>query len=338
MWRRHPQGGPLDGRGVRVLASWNASPEERAFVEERLPVSWLSEGIDAEAEALLTLWPRRELHKAGVAWDQLPNIQLVKAITAGVNHIGWKDIPEHVQVAATPGATADFIAEYVLGAIISWARGMPYQTREIRQGRFHVGAPTRALKELRVGLVGYGGIGQATAKLLAPFGCQLAAVSRSGQSDVDGPLAWLGTMADLPTLVAQSDVVVLCLPLHKDTVGLVDLDLLSGMSGRHVLLVNVARGAIIHEPSLFAWLDSDATRHWACLDVWWKYEDRPFTEAFETLPNVIMTPHNAPNVGGFRFAMLEQACAELRHWLDTGEVLHLQDRDAHLLSVEGDGR
>lgn len=332
---------------ARVLVTLEPqSDEERRVVDRELggEAAWLVDGASAtEAEAALSFFPQGELRRAGVGWGDLPGLRLLQVATAGANHVGWSTLPERVQVAATPGATGPFIAEYVLGAVIPWARGFWHHTQEIRRGRFHQGAMQRGLSQVTVGFVGYGGIGRACAELLARHGCRMIAVSRSGEAPAADRqrLEWLGTQRDLPRLFSESDAVVVCAPFTAETQALVDLDLLSGLAGRDALLVNVSRGHVVDEASLFAWLDSDATRHWAVLDVWWRYprgEGFPFTEAFHRLPNVVMTPHNSPNVAGFRLAMLEAAARHLRRWLDAGEVLHAVARERHQVDVDADPR
>ncbi len=308
-------------------------------------VAWLADGQSlGDVEVALSFWPRGELTRRGLAWSDFAKLQLLQLCTAGANHVDWDAVPEHVQVGCAPGTTAPQIAEYVLGVTLAWARGLVHHTQEIKAGRFELGAPVRALSELTVGLVGYGGIGQATARLMHGLGCRVRAVSRSGQAHegARAPLDWLGTMEDLPRLQAEADVIVLCLPLTRETQGLVDIDFLAPLMGRRVLLVNVARGAIVDEEALHAWLDSSSTKHWAALDTWWKYPRRereyPFSQRFDKLTNVIMTPHNSPNVTGFRYAMIQAAAEHAREWLDSGVVSHPVDREAHLLDVDGDGR
>lgn len=324
---------------AKVGVLWQPEPAEREMLLEAFgEVAWLADAPDPDVQAVLTFFPRREMAKATTAWSDLPNVGLIQSCTAGLNHVGWDDLPD-VPVAAAPGATGPIIAEYVLGCILAWSRGLVWHTDRIKKGDFRLGDATKALAELRVGVVGLGGIGQAVGRLLHGLGCTLEGVSRSGDAgDAAGAFAWTGTMGALPAMAARCDVLVLCLPLTRETEGLVDLDLLSGMSGRHALLVNVARGPIVREPDLFAWLDS-SRMHMAALDVWWRYpgpSERPFSYPFETLPNVIMTPHNSPNVAGFRLRMLAQAIEQVQHFLATGEALHVHDPAWY--GAGGDGR
>jgi len=337
---------PPRPRVTRILLTFPPREGERDVVAAVLgdEAAWLVDGADsAAAEVALSFWPRKELREAGLDWPAFPRLRYVKVATAGANHVGWSTWPAGLPLAVTPGATGPFIAEYVLGAVIAWARGFWLHTQEIRAGRFRLGAPVRAVSELTVGLVGFGGIGRHTARLLRSLGASVQAVSRSGRAD-EGDRALvdrLGTVADLPRMVQACDVLVLCCPLTRETLHLVDLDLLSGMSGRPALLVNVSRGPVVKEEDLHAWLDSDGARHFAVLDVWWQYpkeEGFPFREAFQRLPNVVMTPHNAPNVAGFRHTILEAACRDVLEELRGGPIRHVVDPEEHRLPVEGDGR
>ncbi len=320
--------------------------QERGIVADILgnDAAWLVDGANPkEAQIMLSFWPGKELRKAGLTWTDLPHLQVVKLATAGANHVGWRTLPEDLQVAATPGATGPIIAEYTLAAILEWSRGLRRATADIATGHFDVGAPVRALQENRVGLIGFGGIGQATASLLHRLGVEVEAVNRSGQGPLDH-VTHLGTMAELPAMLERVNVAVLCLPLHRETVGLADASFLEQLSkGKdRVLLVNVARGMVVDEEALFAWLQGDLTGRAATIDVWWEYprdgRGHPYTQPFHTLPNITMTPHNSPNVHGYRLAMLEPACRDLRAHLDGQTLRHIQDREAHLLEREGDGR
>lgn len=344
---RHGQEkGPCYTSMARVVVTVAPQEGEREAVAEILEgdVAWLVDGAETtDAEVAMVFWPRQELRDADLAWDDFPALRLIQSATAGVNHIGWSTIPTEVQVAATPGATGEAIAEYVLGAVLEWARGYHRFTEEIKAGIWHLGAPVRKLAGTQVGLLGFGGIGTACARLLSGLGCVVRAINRSGQAegvDLDHVEA-LGTLDDLDDLFAWADVLVVAVPLTRDTQGLVGADLLARLAGRGACLVNVSRGAVVDEGALYDWLVADP-QHMAVLDVWWTYppseEGRPFTRPFHGLPNLLMTPHNSPNVQGYRVRMLREAAKLVRHYLRTGEPKHVQDREAHRLDIEGDGR
>lgn len=321
---------------MQVLATFDPDPDERRYVESRLPVRWLVDGAEpAGCDGMLSLWPRRELQTAGLGWQDLPDIGWLKVITAGVNHIGWPDIPERIHVMSTPAATGEAIAEYVLGAVIAWARGFQASTRDIHAGRFRVGQPVRAVSELKVGIIGHGGLGQAVARALMQHGAEVRAVSRRGMARMDIPVS---TMDGTAEMAAWADVLVLAVPLVSDTLHLVDAALLETFG--EGLLVNVARGLVVDEAALRSWLVAGPATRWAHLDVWWQYPKaggRPYTTDLD-VPNVTCTPHNSPNTTGFRLRMLARACDDLQHLAATGEMLHAEPRAAYVMQRDGDGR
>lgn len=316
---------------------WAPQDGERNFVATLAPDAvWLVDGV-GPVDVALTFFPRRELAVLRGTWDDLAP-RFIQSCTAGLNHMGWDSLPP-VPVAAAPGATAPFVAEHVLAFVLAWSRGLVRHTKAIQAGHFDLGAPVRSLASLRVGIVGLGGIGRATGALLHRLGCTVEAVTRT---PVDEPnMARVGPMDDLGAMAARVDVLVVAVPLTVETEGLIDIDILAGMMGRPALLVNVARGPVVCEADLYAWLDS-SSKHWAALDVWWHYPaiegERPFDEAFERLPNVIMTPHNSPNVEGFRLAMIGQALRQAQHFVATGEALHVHNPAWYLTAADGDGR
>ncbi len=320
-----------------VAALWAPQEGEREALASVLPDAvWMADGIDpARVRLALTFFPRREMKALGCTWSVFTHLEAIQACTAGLNHMGWDDLPD-VPVGSTPGGTAQPISEYVLACILEWARGLRFHTEAIKKGDFRLGAPVRSLASLRVGLVGFGGIGRATLELLQGFGCTVEAVSRSRPEDER--LAWAGTLADRSEMMGRCDVTVVCLPLTAQTEGLLGLDELAAMP-RSSLLINVARGPIVDEGALFAWLDQ-SRHHRAALDVWWQYpsQGRPFEMPFERLENVIMTPHNSPNVEGFRLDMIRAAGRHVQTWSQTGRLPSAHERSWYQTRQAGDGR
>lgn len=327
------------GPRVAILVTIDPQPGEREVVAAHLPEAvWAVDGIPDHVDGVLSLWPRSEFAALGLAWGDMPGLDWVKLITAGVNHIGWDEVPEQVDVMSTPGATGPIIAEYVLGAVIAWARGFVLNTADIRAGTFENGRPARAVAELKVGVVGHGGLGRHIADILHRHGATVRAVSRSGQG-ASAALERLDTMDGLPDLLAWADVLVLAVPLQRGTWGLIDADALRRFGDG--LVINVARGPVLDQDAAYAWLAADAEHRFAHLDVWWDYPKRhghPFQQPFHALPNVTMTPHNSPNVTGFRHVMIARACTDLVHMLATGERRHVEDRELYRLPAAGDGR
>jgi len=155
------------------------------------------------------------------------------------------------------------------------------------------------------------------------LGMRVQAINRRGETGE--PVEWIGIQAELPRLLASSDVFVIAVPLTPSTERAIGAAELQAMKA-DAILVNVARGEIIDEAALYAHLLANP-RFTACLDAWWVEPvrhgtfrvDHPFVE----LPNVIGSPHNSASTAGARDEALRRAAENCRRAL-TGDVpLHL---------------
>jgi phosphoglycerate dehydrogenase-like enzyme len=219
---------------------------------------------------------------------------------SGVDWLRSEWVPAN-SVVCNVSNGSDPIAEYVMGAILNAEIPFREMDAELRQHRWTwgggsvVGRRHGELQGKTIGLVGYGRIGQRVAQLATAFRMQTIAVSRS--PGVSRELHWWRGMEALPTLLAQSDYVLLCVPGGAETLNLIDKDELSRMKS-NAILINVARGPVVNEASLFAALQRREIRG-AIVDTWYTYPPpssmvgAPGSLAFETLDNLVMTPHAA---------------------------------------------
>ncbi len=153
--------------------------------------------------------------------------------------------------------------------------------------------PILLLKDKRVVVLGYGAIGQKVVKMCQAFDMQVSIVSRTIK-DIENS----STIDKLPTLLPSCDVLLITLPLTKETENLISKERLSLLSD-NCTIVNIARGKVIDEKALYNELKSGRLR--AGIDVWYKYpmteEERKHTPVsnfpFHELDNVVMTPHLA---------------------------------------------
>jgi phosphoglycerate dehydrogenase-like enzyme len=149
-----------------------------------------------------------------------------------------------------------------------------------------------------LGIVGFGEIGTAVARLGAALGMRVRAVRRTPTAPLPDGVApeWVGSDDQLPELLADSDVVVVTVPLSDATRGLIDAAALAAMRPTAVL-VNVSRGAVVDEEALHAAL-TDGTIAGAGIDVWWRNPRDPDSPPpshldFTGLDNVVLTPHQS---------------------------------------------
>ena len=169
---------------------------------------------------------------------------------------------------------------------------------DLRRGQwtYHAGRPGALRTELgaqTLGVLGFGHIGQAIAARAKAFGMRVHAANRSAVSSPVVDRAY--GLPALEEFMASVDIVVVTLPLAENTRGLVGSQALAAMRPAAVL-VNVGRGAVVDEAALFEALQSGRLAS-AIIDTWYQYPDATRTECapsrldFESLPNVLMTPH-----------------------------------------------
>ncbi len=201
-----------------------------------------------------------------------------------------------VQLTNSAGVHAEPIADWVIATIAYFARGLDRMAAAQREGRWakeefadHADS-VRELRDVRVGILGLGGIGNAVARRALALGMAVSGVRRHPErgGPLGGGVRWVGGLADLPRLAAESDCLVIAAPYTSETAGAVDRAVLERLP-RGALVINVSRGSLLDETALAALLDS---RHLAgaALDVF-ATEPLPAGHAFWTHPRVLMSPH-----------------------------------------------
>jgi len=276
-------------------------------------------GALRDASAILARDTGRELHPGEAAL--IRSARLIQFISAGIDFVPLHEIPDGVPIAGNGGAYAEPMAEHGLAMTLAAAKRLMIQHAALARGEFNQHARNRTLSGKVCGIVGFGGIGEATARLMRALGMRIHAINRRGHSDE--PTDWFGTMAELDTLLAVSDVLVISIPLTPATKGMIGARELSLMKP-DAILVNLARGEIIEEAALFAHLQSHPD-FFACIDAWWIEPVRHgmfrMDHPFMTLPNVIGSPHNSASVPGMTAIGLRRAVANIKRAL-AGETPH----------------
>ena len=291
----------------RALVTFAADRQLRDVIGARLDgvaeVTYLIEAGEgrreealASADAVLAWMLDAELGPDELA--HLGSAGLIQLLSAGVDQVPFEQIPEGVPVASNAGAYAEPMAEHVLALALALAKRLPQNHAALGRGVFDQQTPTRSIHGSVVGILGFGGIGQATARLFQALGTHVHAVNRSGRTDAT--VDQIGTMEDLDALLSAADILVISLPLTRTTEGLIGPRELSLMKP-DAILVNVARAAILDEDALYEHLQHNPSFS-AGIDAWWQ-EPRG-QDAFATrrpfldLPNVIGSPHNSAMVAG----------------------------------------
>jgi phosphoglycerate dehydrogenase-like enzyme len=264
----------------------------------------------------------KELRQGEIAL--LKDARLVQFINAGIDFVPLADMPAGVPVATNGGAYAEPMAEHAVTMALAAAKRLVVEHDALTRGNFNQFERNRMLAGGVCGVLGFGGIGFATARLMRALGMRIHAINRSGRSDE--PTDWIGTPKDLDTLLAASDVLVICTPLTPATLGMIGAPQLARMKD-NAILVNVARGEIVDETALYEHLKTHP-KFFACIDAWWiepiRHGHFRMDQPFLTLPNVIGSPHNsAAAISGTGAVGLRRAIANIKRALAGETPLYL---------------
>jgi len=219
-----------------------------------------------------------------------PRLQLVQKLGVGVNTIDLEACKAAgVAVANMPGVNGQAVAEMALALMLAVLRRLSYLDPLTRRGDGW--APdldlidgTGELCGRTVGFVGYGGSASRLGAALEALGARVIYTARSAKPGLPG------RFTDLPTLLAEADIVSLHVPLTAETERLINAQSLAAMKPG-AILINTARGGLVDEPALTAALTSGRLRG-AGLDVFAE-EPPPANHPFFTLDNVVLTAHLA---------------------------------------------
>jgi glycerate dehydrogenase len=263
-------------------------------------------------------------------YSRLRRVLFIQLLSAGADHMPFAVLPLRIVVSSNPGAYAVPMAEQVMAMTLALAKHLLVQQQKLREGTFDQFTPNRMLSGMTAGILGYGGIGRATAILMRAFGMRIYAINTSGTSHE--PVDFLGTLHDLERVLRESDVVVICLPLTRTTKGIIGERELSWMKP-HAILINVARGALLNDGALYTHVKSHSD-FLLGIDAWWTepfltgqfHMEYPFLE----LPNVLGSPHNSGVVPTILMGATRQAAENVQRFLKGEQVIGIVRREDYL--------
>jgi phosphoglycerate dehydrogenase-like enzyme len=280
------------------------------------------------AEVLLAWNLPRELKKE--EYQLLRRLRFIQLLSAGADHLPFDDIPQGVKIASNVGAYAEPMAEHILAMTLALSKHLLENHKKLAQGEFNQFEANKMLSGSTVGIIGFGGIGRASAKLFRCLGCRIYAINTSGKTEEE--VDFIGTLKDLDHVLRESDVVVLSIALNKQTYNLIGKRELERMK-RECILVNVARGALIDEEALYEHLKNNPD-FMAGIDAWWvepfgkgRFQmDHPFCD----LPNFLGSPHNSSMVPGVIPKATALAAQNILKFLHGEEIRGVVSREQYL--------
>ena len=227
--------------------------------------------------------------------SKMSNLRLIQSILAGVNHIPFAQLDKKVVVCSNAGAYSEEVAASAWSLLLSAAKRIVDFHNAVKTDQWTLrrtlgGKEVTIVEEKTLGILGYGGIGSTVARIGKGFRVNIHAFSRKPIRE-KGVRSFQGDKG-LSRVLAESDAVIISLPLTKFTNKIIDADKLGKMK-KDAILVNIARGELVDEAALYKHLKANPDFRYAT-DVWWYRDGKESLKTahpFFELPNFIGTPH-----------------------------------------------
>jgi glyoxylate/hydroxypyruvate reductase len=274
-----------------AVSGWDPTSWRRRL-ETLLPshsVAMLDEPFDRAAIRYALSWR----HPPG-ALKSLPNLEAIFSLGAGVDHL-FADpaLPLKPIVRVVDPDLVDRMSEWVVMHALIHLRQLRRYERQQRERVWADDDDQPKAADISVGVLGLGVLGTDAALKLKALGFKVAGWSRSRKS-LPGVESFSGADG-LTRLLAQTDMLIVLLPLTDATRGLIDASLIAGLKqgGRlgGPILINAGRGGLQVEADILAALDSGILKA-ASLDVF-EREPLPESSRLWSHPAVYVSPHNA---------------------------------------------
>ena len=240
-----------------------------------------------------------------------PRLRYIGVLATGYNVVDIAEAKKRgIVVTNVPAYSTDTVAQFTMALLLEIALHVGHHSRVVHAGKWSAcrdfafwDYPLMELKGKTFGIVGYGSIGKAVAKLAEAFGMKVLAYSRHGAEDYH---------TDLEELYAKSDIVSLHCPLTAENTGMINRETIAKMKDG-VILLNTARGGLINEADLREALLSGK--------VYAAASDVVSTEPIKAdnlllgLDNMIITPHIAWAALEARQRLMDVATDNVRQYL-----------------------
>jgi phosphoglycerate dehydrogenase-like enzyme len=264
-------------------------PHVVAGLPDGVAVRWFADGAAAagavgDSEVLYVhFWPRPQLEAAITAGHSLRWIQ---ASAAGVDLLPLDLIRERgIMLTGGAGLYIVPMGEFVVMCMLAAAKDLPALVRAHDRREWLQAPSRRELHDSRALVLGYGAIGRAVAKLLAPFGVEVTGVRRhpDGEPGVLGPEDWRQRLPEFDWVI----VAAAATDETRHIIGAAELDAMKSSAW----LLNVARGSLVDEAALVQALRAEQIAG-AYLDVT-ATEPLPPESPLWRAPNTIVTSHSS---------------------------------------------
>ena len=251
---------------------------------------------------------------------ELPDLKYVGVLATGYNVVDVEAAKKHgVTVTNIPAYSTETTAQHAMALLLELTNHVGHHARDSgdrwpeSEDFAYWDKPLVELDGLTMGIVGFGAIGEATARRAKAFGMNLLLHTRSPDKHREAADRLGGKFVDLDTLLAKSDVVSLHAPLTPETKHLIDAAALAKMK-KSAYLINCARGPVVDEAALAEAVKS-GTIAGAGVDVT-STEPPAADNPILNVENILVTPHQAWAARAARERLIAIAAENVKAFLD----------------------
>ena len=201
---------------------------------------------EAAAASVISVFVNSALDAA--ALSGFPNLKLIAARSAGVNHIDMEYCRAHnIKVASAAGYGEFAVSEFAMGLLLCLMRRIIPANKDMIAGHIEMNKYIgRDIRGKTVGVFGTGTIGSAFARLAHAFGARVIAHDRGENPELSGIVEYV----DLDTLYKESDIVALNIPANAANYHIINTGAIAKMKPG-VIILNIARGELVNSRALY---------------------------------------------------------------------------------------
>ncbi|MHC2066706.1 D-2-hydroxyacid dehydrogenase [Bremerella sp. T1] len=311
---------------MKIALCYQTQPE---FVEAIQQVAPDAEVIDAGQEGIADAILEADIFcghaKVPMPWAQVVEqgkLKWIQSSAAGMDHCLVPEvISSDIVVSSASGLFANQVAEQTFSLLLGLIRSLPvfFRAQTVKD---YTRRPTHDLHGKTVGIVGLGGNGRRIAEILSAFQTRIIATDLFPY-DCPPHVDALWPADRLDDLLAESDVVILTLPLNASTYHIIDDGRFAAMK-QDAWFINVARGQVVKEAALIDALQSGKLLG-AGIDVA-EIEPLPADSPLWNMKNVIITPHVGAQSASRNADATRLFCTNLQRYLQGEPPINLVDK------------
>ncbi|MBP3041617.1 NAD(P)-binding domain-containing protein [Bacillaceae bacterium Marseille-Q3522] len=255
-----------------------------------IDLTYLLNGNDASKETIIEQLQDKDIFITGVnrvdkeVLDSAAKLKYILKYGTGVDNIDIDYASKKgIFVTNAPGENASSVADLAIGLMLSISRKIHQADKLVKSRNWEIMIGDE-LEGKRIGIIGFGNIGQKIAQRALGFAMEIVAYGT--YKNEEAAKQYQAVFVDLPELLTTSDYIVICTSLTEATYHLIDESSLKQMK-KTAYLINIARGNIVDEAALTEALKQKQIKG-AGIDV---FQKEPTDSELALLDNVIATPH-----------------------------------------------